>query len=571
MAVGRRPGTRAGALNRRDFLRVTGAAGALVGVGAGCTPATDAAGVPVIGSDGRPVRVIDQLWAPDDRRRLVWRAPRNPDDPERLAPAGSRRVLVVGGGIAGLSAALELAERGYAVTVRESDPVLGGRLATRDLDPGLGRTFRVEHGLHMWFDNYQVLKDIRRRLEVDRHFRPYDVVNFVFRDYLPEALRSDPQVFPFNLAAIVDRSPNLDWSDIVGTANILPDLVQFDLDGIYERHDSETFVDWIARNGVSPRFRDVVLFPAAHVTLNRLQDLSAAEMLLFQHLYFISQPYAFDREITTVDHGTALIDPWVARIRSLGGTVTTGAAVPGLRIEGDRAVGVVGESETFDWVVLACDVRGAQAVLAGSVGDGSGGAAALDRLRGRIGQQQSAPPYRILRAWFDRRPDPSRPDVIETPQHDPLALICQFHLLEQEPMDWAAATGGAVIEFHLYALEGDLADAPDDEVWDRIRPTVLEVLPEMADATLLGSTVGTHRDFTSFGVGLGLVRPLPETPALDGVANLRLAGDWVAAPTPSALMERAAVTGRLAANACLFADSVREVGYQHVSPRGPLS
>ena len=43
--------------------------------------------------------------------------PKNPWDPARL-PAGVRRkVLVVGGGLAGLSAALELAERGYEVDV----------------------------------------------------------------------------------------------------------------------------------------------------------------------------------------------------------------------------------------------------------------------------------------------------------------------------------------------------------------------------------------------------------------------------------------------------------------------
>ena len=96
--------------------------------------------------------------------------PKNPWDPARL-PAGVRRkVLVVGGGLAGLSAALELAERGYEVVVREADSVLGGKLATRRLQTGAG-TFEVEHGLHMWFFNYHVFRDIRRRLGLDRHQR----------------------------------------------------------------------------------------------------------------------------------------------------------------------------------------------------------------------------------------------------------------------------------------------------------------------------------------------------------------------------------------------------------------
>ena len=46
-----------------------------------------------------------------------------------------------------MSAALELAERGYRVTIRESDSVLGGRLHTRPVEL-LGQTFQVEHGFH---------------------------------------------------------------------------------------------------------------------------------------------------------------------------------------------------------------------------------------------------------------------------------------------------------------------------------------------------------------------------------------------------------------------------------------
>ena len=543
-------------------------AGGLLGVSAtACVPA------PAPGP-GVPPDPLDLLFPPDARRRIVNVRPRNPDGTPVLSPAGSRSVLVVGGGLAGLSAALELAERGYAVHVREADGVLGGRLATRDLDPGLGRTFRVEHGLHMWFDNYRTFADLRHRLGIDHHFRSYDAVDFVFRDYLPERLESTPKLFPANLAGIVDRSPNLDWSDIFGSSGILPDLFQFDFARVFERLDGLTFPEWIRRTNVTKRFEDVILQPAAHVTLNRVADLSAAEMVLYQHLYFTSQPFAFDRQVTTVDHGTAVIDPWVARLRALGATVSTSAPVGGLRIEQGRAVGVVGEPERHDAVVLAVDVPGAQRILAGSTADASAdaaGAAGLDNLTARVDHMQVAPPYRILRLWFDRAPDASRPQVIETPQHTPLALICQFHQLEEESRDWAASTGGSVIELHLYAIDSDLAEAPDDQVWSLVRPLVLEVIPELGDATVLGSTVGNYENFSSFAAGLAAQRPFPATPAADGVDGLFLAGDWIAAPAPSALMERAVLTGRLAANEILVEHGVREAGYSHVSPLGPLS
>ena len=558
-------------VHRRDFLRLGGlTAAGIAGIGALGTAATACAPPAGGGAGTPPADPLDFLWPPDERRRIVMRPPRNPDMPPMLEPAGSRTALVVGGGIAGLSAALELAERGYRVSVRESSDVFGGRLATRVLDPGVGQAFRVEHGLHMWFDNYRTFADILHRLDTRRLFRPYEVVNFAFRHYEPEALQSVPKVFPLNLAGIVERSPNLTWDDIFGSLGILPDVMGFHFDGLFDRLDHTTFFEWIQNTKVTPAFRDVVFKPAAHVTLNREHDLSAAEMVLYQHMYFTSQPYAFDRIIPTVDHGTAVIDPWVTRLRSLGASVTANAPAAGLRVEGDRVVGLVGEAESFDWVVLSADVPGAKAVLGGSTADGAG-AAALASLRDRVDHMAVAPPYRILRVWFDRRPDPARPDVIETPEHEPVALICQFHQLEEEPREWAAATGGAAIEFHLYSLEGPGATVPDDEVWALIAPTVFEVVPELAAAKVLGSTIGNYDNFSSFAAGLAPYRPYPDTPMREGLTNLVLAGDWIAAPVPSALMERAVLTGRLAANECLVADGVREVGYSHVSPLGPMA
>jgi isorenieratene synthase len=548
-------------VDRRAFLTLGGVSGGAAALLSACSPAT-----------APTVKQIDDfadlVWPSAERRRPGWVNPRNPGAPTTLSTP--RKALVVGGGLAGLSAALELVEAGYQVTVREAAPELGGRLATRDLDPGLGRTFRVEHGLHMWFDNYWVFKDIRARLGLNQ-FRPYEAVNFVFRDYAPERLESKPRVFPLNLMRLVSESPNLQWEDILGSIGIFQDVLAFRMDGLYDRLDDESFFDWMDRLKVAKRFKDVFLQPAAHVTLNRQYDLSAAEMVLYQHIYFISQPFAFDREITTVDHATGVIDPWVAYLRAKGATVQTSAPVPGLRFAGDRITGVVGESETYDWVVLAADVNATKAILAGSIAADDAGAAGLAAMRTRVSRVGVAPPYRILRIWTDRQLDPSRPDVIETPQHDPIALICQFHQLEQECIDWGNETGGAILEFHLYALEDELIHAPDDEVWPHIRPTALEVVPELADANVIGQTIGNYDNFSSFSMGEGKARPRVESAREDGVQNVFFCGDWIHGPVPSALMERAVLTGRLAANECRFADGVREVGYAHTAMNGPMA
>lgn len=47
-----------------------------------------------------------------------------------------------------MSAALELADRGYEVTIKEKmEHSVGGKLATKPVE-ALGETFYVEHGFH---------------------------------------------------------------------------------------------------------------------------------------------------------------------------------------------------------------------------------------------------------------------------------------------------------------------------------------------------------------------------------------------------------------------------------------
>ena len=64
--------------------------------------------------------------------------------PEKMNAKGrSRNALVVGGGPAGLEAALALAERGYEVTLAEAGDKLGGRVAKESSLPGLAAWRRV--------------------------------------------------------------------------------------------------------------------------------------------------------------------------------------------------------------------------------------------------------------------------------------------------------------------------------------------------------------------------------------------------------------------------------------------
>jgi heterodisulfide reductase subunit A len=51
---------------------------------------------------------------------------------EELEPVKKKRALVIGGGIAGIQAALDLADARIPVTLVEKGPSLGGRMAQLD-------------------------------------------------------------------------------------------------------------------------------------------------------------------------------------------------------------------------------------------------------------------------------------------------------------------------------------------------------------------------------------------------------------------------------------------------------
>nr|WP_143957839.1 FAD-dependent oxidoreductase [Rhodoligotrophos appendicifer] len=86
--------------------------------------------------DGVPVRCTQNPTAGEEWRRN-WH-------PERMRPQGSQsRVLIVGGGPAGLECALSLGRRGYEVTVADSRDELGGRLLFERKLPGLSEWGRV--------------------------------------------------------------------------------------------------------------------------------------------------------------------------------------------------------------------------------------------------------------------------------------------------------------------------------------------------------------------------------------------------------------------------------------------
>jgi phytoene dehydrogenase-like protein len=110
------------------------------------------------------------------------------------AARGRPTVAVIGGGLAGLAAALRLAERGHAVTVYEQLPYLGGNFGAHSHAHADGETTYHEHSYHMllpWYENFWGLAEdlgLRR----DEHFEPRTAFRHLRAGAFPETVALRP-------------------------------------------------------------------------------------------------------------------------------------------------------------------------------------------------------------------------------------------------------------------------------------------------------------------------------------------------------------------------------------------
>ena len=81
-------------------------------------------------------------------------------------PKSRAAVAIIGGGCAGLSAAVALIERGFAVTVFEAAPQLGGRARTVGIDMH-GTAQLVDNGQHMLLGAYHATLALLHKVGVD--------------------------------------------------------------------------------------------------------------------------------------------------------------------------------------------------------------------------------------------------------------------------------------------------------------------------------------------------------------------------------------------------------------------
>jgi hypothetical protein len=93
------------------------------------------------------------------------------------------KVTIVGAGIAGMTAALRLAQRGYQVTIFEQNKFVGGKF--RATEWGKTKAFH-EHSYHMFLNWYHNFFDIADEIRVRQEFTALERVRFLRAGHFPK-------------------------------------------------------------------------------------------------------------------------------------------------------------------------------------------------------------------------------------------------------------------------------------------------------------------------------------------------------------------------------------------------
>ncbi|HEV7585309.1 MAG TPA: hydroxysqualene dehydroxylase HpnE [Solirubrobacteraceae bacterium] len=468
----------------------------------------------------------------------------------------SGRVAVIGGGLAGIAAALDCAEAGAEVTLVEVRRRLGGAAYAFERD-GL----HMDNGQHVFLRCCLAYRGLLARLGSESQVQVQPRLEIpVLKPGSPQTrLRRSGLPAPLHLAGALLRYPHLSRRERLSAGRAALALTR--LGSGVETPDSETFGGWLARRGQSEAAIAALWDLIALPTLNVPAAEASLELAAFVfRTGLLSSAGAGDigfhvgslhdtiggpahRELERA--GVRVMLGWRAEqvhrsgkgleVHGRGGRA--GASTGGAEAEGDdggeaggaaSAPASASDALTADAVILALPHMRAAPLLEPLLGD---------RAQRLLGLGTS--PIVNLHVLYDR-------PVLEEPFAAGVGTPVQY--LFDRTAAAGAPPGTQYLAVSLSGADREMGMSVD-ALRERYVPAIAELLPPARTAKLeYFAATREHAATFRAAPGVGALRPGAETP----IAGLHLAGAWTATGWPATL-EGAVLSGHTAARSALGA------------------
>ncbi|MDQ7994110.1 MAG: FAD-dependent oxidoreductase, partial [Propionicimonas sp.] len=251
-------------------------------------------------------------WRPGRDRRALPVPPARPgcSGPDRP------RVVVVGGGVAGLAAATGLAERGVAVTLIEAEASLGGRV--RSWPTGDGRT--MSRGFHAFFRQYYNLRALLRRADpaLERLVAIPDYP-LTLAGGPTDSFARIPRTPPWSILGFVATSPSFRWRELARVdVRAALGLLRVDFPASYTAADGMSAAEVLDRLHFPAQARHLALEVFARSFFADPREFSGGELLAMFHTYFLGSAEGLLFDVPGDDYDTALWSPLGSYLTGLG-------------------------------------------------------------------------------------------------------------------------------------------------------------------------------------------------------------------------------------------------------------
>jgi len=429
-----------------------------------------------------------------------------------------KKVTVIGGGVAGMSAAIELIEKGLDVTLIESSDKLGGKVNGWYDNQG----HSMEHGMHGWWLEYHNFRDLLKRVGLLENL-------------------TEP-ISPFNFRGKL--------SSIRAGLGI----AKFDPLKDYKRFDTIDFRSWLIRKGVSESAYEAIYRPTILSNLflppEKISAAAGINAILRGLRRKDSWKFAWCRGNTN----SHLWEPLKAYFEKQGGKVLLNHSLTKLNFQNKTVRSVILNHTTgvksikTDYVVLALDIVAIQKIINKSL------------LRSNYFLKilnLEATDVLVTRNWIYGQLNFQNDHGVLNRFRIVDAFINVSAIQSESKKD-----GMILIETQSY-IGQEWMELPDEEIEQLVRADIIEAFPDLDYENIKTTKIIKHRRiFSAFKPGSDSFRPTVKTP-LD---NLFLAGDWVKTNIPVMFMENAVLTGRCAANGILDIEDLPKAEIIKLSP-----